>query len=328
MSSNELAVVSTVDQQTGNGRNGRRLRSVVERAMSDAAKRRIEELVDARARNLKDYLKETEEQVLQQAGFLEPQNAAAIAKLEGDKSLLKLRQDSVSAERDSEKNVLQRVLLEDRDLKINRLERMKDRVRRAYQEQLSELERSTSAKFEQQEQDLGVQMNALVIEIDRLKKEDQQRQAMQKAALRQAFSQMGQQIGDARCLAVEKLYTEVVVSTDASECLQQLPDATLFRDRLPPEKLFMAFGPMLGALPAPEGKVTCSKCGSNDVVMNVDQPYCKKCGTRDVFAKQVASVVRMPSLREIVQEAANGNGFGTTLDATPAVVTGESEQNG
>lgn len=267
------------------------------KAMPLAEKKRIEELIDKRAEVLTEYLNDMENSALEVNSHCE-EISPETQEIEKAQAQLKLELEALDGAKNAELKGATTLLRNELAAKVTRLKNLITKIENKYGSLINEVDEVARKKFLKKEGDLGTRKIELDTKLANLQKLEAGRKFLRKTVLKNSIQSLKMDVQDYRNKAVEKLYTEVRVNSEAVKCLEMLPDATNFKKEVTPEKVFTIFN--IEARPVLEQKILkCRKCGGTNLRVQNGGAYCLQCSSYDILPDGVKKLVLLPSLQEI-----------------------------
>lgn len=273
------------------------------KAMGMQEKSRIEKLIDTRAKALTSYLSEMKDFAYQANDSTEFVNAEDLTDIKKNLAQIAIDRERINGLRKGEVDAVEQVLTDQLEGKLQKLQDLAQRLKHKKNEEVQAAADEIDGKFRDQEDQLVERETGFKLDLEALVQQETREKLIRQIALANSFSRLEDGIADTRNLAVEKLYTEVIRPDDAKTVLGLLPDATQFRDRVSPERLFQVFNDRLSRKTLPLDKAVCKHCGSDKLKTHErGEIYCRDCGSYDVLDASVKKLIALPSIQEIAME--------------------------
>ena len=270
--------------------------------MTMQEKSRIEKLVDTRTESLRSYLNEMKMFALEANENTVSEYCLEIENLEKERVQIAVDHERIRDLKKDEVTAVNRVIDDAHERKMLRLKLIQQKLLEKVNATKEAAQQEIRKKFSKTEDTILQRELEINSKLEEIKKLEKREKLVRKIALTNSFSQMEDGIADARNHAVEKLYTEVVETTQAKAVLAYIPDAILFRKQVSPERLFQVFNSRIEGESLPLDKMVCSYCNSDEIVhYSRGEIYCRKCGRHDVLGKEIKELAPLPTLEEVLE---------------------------
>ena len=291
-----------VEGRSQNGETEIRVTQVRVTAMSSADKGRIEKLVDQRRDKLTTYLGELRGFSTEANKHMAYSGESRLDKLKDDLSRFDLTDEQFKIAEANELDQVVQVLKQEHQLKLDRLDAMKEKIRNAHQDAIGAATIMVQGKYAKKRAAAQTAASELRGELVHLERAKAGEALVRQIALKNSFDKLEAEVDDQRNRAVEKLWTEVVVPEDAKAVLDTIPDSTKFRQQVTPDHLFGLFNETLRLTSGEEAKsALCAKCQSSDIVISGSANYyCRKCSHRGKFDSSISNLSGLPTLEDIM----------------------------
>ena len=286
-------------------KNGSKTITVIQKtvkitALSIREKERIEKLVDKRQGTILEYLTEMREFAEEANTHMPNTSEDAISELATQTAQLDMKIERQDATRQAEYHAVDTYLKEELNRKLERLERMKDRIKGRHRDE-SRLARDTvDEKFAKKLSTLAEERTAFQKEQIKLTKSEEGVKMARRMTLVNSFNTLRDQVKDARNHAVESLWTAATLPEHATTILEALPDTRHFRNQVTPEHLFGIFDATVKQQGI-ENSALCSGCGSANINPHGQTYYCRECGVRDSFPESLTKGTALPDFDDIMK---------------------------